>query len=76
MVNINVTVHQDYVSAIADVADALRARGMQVEQVLAMGFITGSAPDDCLQDLKSVSGVQSVDEELGYQLPPPDEDIQ
>lgn len=76
MVNINVTVHQDYVSTIADVADALRARGMQVEQVLAMGFITGSAPDDCLQDLKSVSGVQSVDEELGYQLPPPEEDIQ
>ena len=76
MVNINVTVHQDYVSTIADVADALRARGMRVEQVLAMGFITGSAPDDCLQDLKSVSGVQSVDEELGYQLPPPEEDIQ
>ena len=41
-----------------------------------MGFITGSAPDDSLQDLKSVSGVLSVDEELGYQLPPPDEDIQ
>ncbi|MHC6594276.1 hypothetical protein [Arthrobacter sp. C152] len=76
MVNINVTVHQEYLSAIADVADALRARGMQVEQVLEMGFITGSAPDDSVQALKSVSGVQSVDEELGYQLPPPDEDIQ
>ncbi|MDQ0768025.1 hypothetical protein QF031_000774 [Pseudarthrobacter defluvii] len=76
MVNINVTVHQEYLSAIADVADALRARGMQVEQVLEMGFITGSAPNDRLQDLKKVSGVQSVDQELGYQLPPPDEDIQ
>ena len=76
MVNINVTVHQEYLSAIADVADALRARGMQVEQVLEMGFITGSAPDDSLGDLKKVSGVQSVDEELGYQLPPPDDDIQ
>ena len=76
MVNINVTVHQEYLSAIADVADALRARGMQVEQVLEMGFITGSAPDHSLGDLKKVSGVQSVDEELGYQLPPPDDDIQ
>lgn len=76
MVNINVTVHQEYLATIADVADALRARGMQVEQVLEMGFITGSAPNDSLQDLKSVSGVQSVDEELSYQLPPPDEDIQ
>ena len=76
MVNINVTVHQEYLSAIADVADALRARGMQVEQILEMGFITGSAPDDSLVDLKKVSGVQSVDEELGYQLPPPDDDIQ
>ena len=76
MVNINVTVDQEYLSAIADVADALRARGMQVEQVLAMGFITGSASNDSLPALKSVNGVQSVDEELGYRLPPPDEDIQ
>ena len=76
MVNINVTVDREHLSAIADVADALRARGMQVEQVLAMGFITGSAPHDRLPALKSVRGVQSVDEELGYRLPAPDEDIQ
>ena len=76
MVNINVTVHREYLSAIADVAEALRARGMQVEQILEMGFITGSAPDDSLWDLKKVSGVQSVDEDLGYQLPSPDDDIQ
>ncbi|TLM74524.1 hypothetical protein [Pseudarthrobacter sp. NamB4] len=76
MVNINVTVDPEHLPALADVADALRARGMQVEQVLSMGFITGSAAEDSLPALKSVAGVQSVDEELGYRLPPPEEDIQ
>ncbi|CCQ45071.1 putative uncharacterized protein [Pseudarthrobacter siccitolerans] len=76
MVNINITVDPEHVSTVADVADALRARGMQVEQVLQMGFITGSAPDDSLPALKSVHGVQSVDEDRGYRLPPPAADIQ
>ncbi|WP_247048722.1 hypothetical protein [Arthrobacter rhizosphaerae] len=76
MVNINVTVDPEHLSAIGDVADALRARGMQVEQVLQSGFITGSVPNDSRPALESVDGVQSVDEDLGYRLPPPEEDIQ
>lgn len=76
MVNISVTVDPDHLAAIGDVADALRARGMQVEQVLEMGFITGSVPRDSLQALQFVTGVQGVDEELDYRLPGPEEDIQ
>ncbi|WP_205761984.1 hypothetical protein [Arthrobacter mobilis] len=70
------TVDQTHLSAIGDVAEALRARGMQVEQVLESGFITGSVPDDRRSALTAVDGVQSVDEQLDYQLPPPEEDIQ
>lgn len=76
MVNINVTVDQEHLSVIGDVAEALRSRGMQVEQVLQMGFITGSIPDGHRSALDGVEGVQSVDEQLDYQLPPPEDDIQ
>lgn len=76
MVNISVTVDQEHLSAIGGVAEALRARGMRVEQVLETGFITGSVPNDRRSALEAVDGVQSVDEQLGYQLPPPDEEIQ
>lgn len=76
MVNVSVTVDRQHLSAIGDVADALRARGMRVEQVLEMGFITGSVSSDSLPALHAVSGVESVDAELDYRLPPPEEDLQ
>jgi hypothetical protein len=76
MVNINVTVDPEHLSAIGKVAEALRARGMEVEQVLESGFITGSVPNDSRPELESVDGVESVSEDLGYQLPPPEDEIQ
>ncbi|RDV10460.1 ketohydroxyglutarate aldolase [Arthrobacter sp. RT-1] len=76
MVNINVTVDSEHLSAIGEVAEALRLRGMEVEQVLESGFITGSVPNDSRPELETVDGVESVSEDLSYQLPPPDDDIQ
>jgi hypothetical protein len=76
MVNISVTVDQDHLSIIGDVAEALRARGMQVTQVLQTGFITGSVSEDRRPALAAVSGVQAVDEQLQFQLPPPEADVQ
>jgi hypothetical protein len=63
--------------AIEEVAAGLRARGMEVAQVLdGIGVITGSAPDDVRHGLAGVEGVTSVDEQLTYQLPPPDAPVQ
>ena len=63
--------------AIEEVAAALRARGMEVAQVLeGIGVITGSAPDEVRGDLAGVEGVASVDEQLTHQLPPPDAPVQ
>jgi hypothetical protein len=77
MVRLSVTVDDGHLPAIDEVADALRARGMQVEQVLgALGIITGSVPDDSRPALADVEGVVSVDEELTHQLPPPDSAVQ
>lgn len=76
MVNISVTIDQDHLSMIGDIAEALRARGMQVTQVLQTGFITGSVSEDCRSALAAVSGVQAVDEQLQFQLPPPESPVQ
>jgi hypothetical protein len=75
MVQLSVTV--DDGQAIEEVAAALRARGMEVVQVLdGIGVITGSAPDDVRHTLADVEGVASVDEQLTHQLPPPDSAVQ
>ena len=75
MVQLSVTVGDGH--AIEAVAAGLRARGMDVAQVLdGIGVITGSAPDDVRRSLAEVEGVASVDEQLTHQLPPPDAAIQ
>ncbi|MCW2531879.1 MAG: uncharacterized protein JWP62_1449 [Blastococcus sp.] len=75
MVQLSVTVDDEH--AIEEVAAALRARGMEVAQVLdGIGVITGSAPDEVRADLAGVEGVASVDEQLTHQLPPPDAPVQ
>ena len=75
MVQLSVTVDDGH--AIDEVAAGLRARGMEVAQVLdGIGVITGSAPDDVRHTLADVEGVASVDEQLTHQLPPPDSAVQ
>jgi hypothetical protein len=69
VVQLSVTVDDGH--AIEEVAAGLRARGMEVAQVLdGIGVITGSASDDVRQALAS------VDEQLTHQLPPPDAPVQ
>jgi hypothetical protein len=75
VVRLSVTVDDGH--AIEEVAAGLRARGMEVAQVLeGIGVITGSAPDDARPALAAVEGVASVDEELTHRLPPPDAPVQ
>lgn len=77
MVKVTVTVDRQHAAAIADVADALRATGMQVEQVLGeIGMVLGTIDADAEQSVRAVDGVQSVDRSLDFQLPPPDSPIQ
>ena len=77
MVNVTVTVDRDHLAAIADVASALRATGMQVEQVLGeIGMVVGSIEADAESSVRAVDGVQSVDRSLGFQLAPPNSPIQ
>lgn len=77
MVNVTVTVDREHLAAISDVAEALRATGMQVDQVLGdVGMVLGSIEADAEQSVRAVEGVQSVDRSLEFRLPPPDSAVQ
>ncbi len=76
MRHVSVMVDDQHLGVIGTVAEALQARGMQVDQVLdQLGMITGSAPDDDAE-LWGVEGVASVEGGLDVQLPPPDAPVQ
>jgi hypothetical protein len=67
-----VTVADDKLHEIHNVADKLRAKGMKVDRVMPFtGVIAGSSPTASLSALRKVQGVLSVEEEAVATLPPP-----
>jgi hypothetical protein len=75
--SITVTVHDDHLGRIEELADQLRAAGMQVHQVLgAVGIITGEAADAQRSAITRVPGVIGVEDQRVFRLPPPHSDIQ
>lgn len=75
--SITITVDDDHVGRINDVANQLRDAGMQVHQVLgSAGIITGAVTDAQRPAIAQVPGVASVENQQEFQLPPPDSDIQ
>ena len=74
---VSVSVDDEHLGTMAAVADALRGRGMQVEQVMdQLGIISGVMPDSAREAVLAVEGVLSVDDSQGFQLPPPDSPVQ
>ncbi len=74
---ITVTVHDDQLAPIDELADRLRQAGMQVDQVLhPVGVITGSVPAAQRSAIDGMPGVAAIEDERSFQLPPPDVDIQ
>ena len=72
---VSVTVDDEHLDTIDEVAEGLRERGLQVEQVLpSVGIVTGTVQD--VAALNSVPGVVSVDLEEGIDIGPPDQEIQ
>jgi uncharacterized membrane-anchored protein len=77
MAGVTITVDDTHLDRIEEVAAHLRSSGMQVDQVLnEIGVISGSVPDDRRQLLKTVTGVQSVEDAATVQLPPPESPVQ
>lgn len=72
-----VTVNDDAMPHIHDVAKALGAAGLKVGQVMPLtGVITGHFPGKAPSALQGVKGVASVELDQGVQLPPPDAGVQ
>ena len=75
--SIIVTVADEALKDINELADKLAAKGMKVDRVLPItGVISGSAPSQKLSSLKKVAGVSSVEKELSAELPPSDSPVQ
>lgn len=60
----------------AQVAERLRAKGFEVEQVLeAVGVITGQASASTAEALKAMPGLQSIEPDQPIQLPDPESGV-
>jgi len=74
---ITVTVTDDQLANIDELADRLRVAGMQVDQVLhAVGVITGSITKSQRTSIENMAGVAAAEEETSFQIAPPDADVQ
>ncbi len=74
---VTVTVQDDHLAHIDELADRLRNAGMRVDQVLRpVGVITGSVSSAQRRMIETVPGVAAVEDETTFQIPPPDADIQ
>ena len=75
--DVTVTVADSHASDIDEVAGRLRDAGMQVDQVLGtLGVITGSIDATRIAALEQLDGVAAVEEQTGFQIAPPDADVQ
>ncbi|MEA2828951.1 MAG: hypothetical protein QOG43_3390 [Actinomycetota bacterium] len=74
---VTVTVADSGRARIDDLVRRLEAEGMEVEQVLgSIGMVTGSVPAGGRAAITALADVAAVEGENGFQLPPPDADIQ
>ena len=72
-----ISVDDVHLDRVHEVADKLRAKGLEVQHVLeATGTITGACPAKGLASLKKVPGVAAIEEAQTVQLPPPESDVQ
>ena len=76
-VNLSVTVDDAHQDQISEVAAALQAAGMQVEQTMeTIGVITGTAETGQIGNLSRVAGVANVEQGHEVQLPPSNSPLQ
>ena len=76
-VKLSISVHDEHLSRFAKVLKDAEKAGMEVEEKHKdLGVATGSIDADKIDALRSVKGVQHVEEERKIQIPPPESDVQ
>jgi hypothetical protein len=76
-IDVVVSVRDDHLDHLDRVVDDLRAAGLHVRDRLErLGTVTGSVPAGSLDSLSAIDGVDAVEQEREFHLPPPDSDVQ
>lgn len=76
-VKISVSVDDAHLSQISQISQQLQSSGMNVEQTLSIiGVVSGSIDQNKLNNLYQIEGVKNVESQQGFQLAPPNSDIQ
>ncbi len=76
-VKISVSVDDAHLSQISQISQQLQSSGMNVEQTLSIvGIVSGSIDQNKLNNLYQIEGVKNVESQQGFQLAPPNSDIQ
>ncbi|CAN5579992.1 hypothetical protein BH23ACT6_BH23ACT6_06440 [soil metagenome] len=73
-----VSIDVQHLQHITEVRDGLVSRGVVIEHVMAeLGMITATVPDDAhVAAAQQVDGVESVEQDRSYRVPPPDAPVQ
>jgi hypothetical protein len=75
--SVMISVDDQHVKKIDSVLQALGKAGLTDGQAMrSIGTIVGNVPAAKLAGLSRVAGVSSVEESAGYQIPPPQSDVQ
>ena len=76
-VQVLVSVDDEHLPKMRQVVERCKAAGLDVEQALdQIGAITGSVDPGKIGALSKVAGVVSVERSGGYDIGPPDSDLQ
>jgi hypothetical protein len=76
-VQISVSVDDAYLPQIEQISQQLQSFGMNVEQTLSsIGIINGSIESARLNSLDQIEGIKNVESQQGYQLAPPNSELQ
>jgi hypothetical protein len=74
---ITVTVQDEHLADIDQLAERLRCAGMHIEQIMRpIGIITGSVAPAQRHSITTMPGVAAIEDEMTCQLPPPDSEVQ
>ena len=75
--NVLISVDDQHLSNWDEVVEGVRGAGLEnVQPLRSIGTITGTIAGDRKSALSRIPGVRSVEAEAGYQLPPPESDVQ
>lgn len=76
-VNVSVSVADGSLDRFSEVVRRLKDAGLDAEQELEeIGVVTGSIDPEKAESLREIEGVSGVERSRGFQIAPPDSDVQ